>query len=127
MPPNGLFRLSEPAILFYPPQKHPSTASELHQPTIVNAIVRAGPIGSLPSRTIIAQYYASQANVSAVIENIMLLDLLSPMSGVEVQGDGYLLLGDKIPWPEGKDLCAIWGDDEVTVAKHQWTFVFNPV
>ncbi|KAJ7244663.1 hypothetical protein B0H12DRAFT_1073725 [Mycena haematopus] len=63
----------------------------------------------------------------AVIENIMLLDLLSPMSGVEVQGDGYLLLGDKIPWPEGKDLCAIWGDDEVTVAKHQWTFVFNPV
>ncbi|KAJ7061012.1 hypothetical protein C8F01DRAFT_1253484 [Mycena amicta] len=118
-------RLGESKLLFFPPQ------AALDASTVVQVIVK--PLKRYPTRAEVAVFCDAQEDITAAVETIAFENLTSSSSNafvqtptkVEVKGDGYVLLGEKIKWVYGRELALKWGDEKLRMAEEKWVFYFR--
>ncbi|KAJ7461726.1 hypothetical protein B0H11DRAFT_2241554 [Mycena galericulata] len=115
-------RLGEATLVFFPPQVR--DGQYLHDSYVVQVMMRTET--SSPTREEVAAYCNAQEEITAAVEAILIEDIISPLRRViEIEGDGYLLVGEKMEWSYGKSLAPRWGDDAVRAWTDKWVFRFR--
>ncbi|KAJ7204834.1 hypothetical protein GGX14DRAFT_646519 [Mycena pura] len=145
VPTPYLLRLGQSTLVFLPAQAQARTDKDsladlvLRTPSVVQVMMKAH---SRRVRTRLQYNVAAFCNVQdeikvrrgnalrAAVERVLFEDLvgarpLQTGKGVEIEGDGYVLVGVKMEWKYGRRLELRWGDEEVCVAAEKWVFHFR--
>jgi len=73
-------------------------------------------------------FFRVQDDITEIIEKILLVHLASPFPSttIIVEGDGYVLYGERKKWTYGKTLRLSWGNQDIRASDEKWLFVFDP-
>ncbi|KAJ7359622.1 hypothetical protein DFH08DRAFT_952733 [Mycena albidolilacea] len=117
-------RLEESSLVFFPPQTR--RGGELREPTVVQVMIKMEPQSRFPTREEVAAYCDAQEEITTAVETLLVEDLFIPLQKrIEIEGDGYVLIGEKKEWVYGQRLVLMWGDEVVRAAANKWVFRFR--
>ncbi|KAF7325953.1 S-adenosyl-L-methionine-dependent methyltransferase [Mycena kentingensis (nom. inval.)] len=125
-----LLQLDKPSLLFFPAQSltvagASNKSASLTQPSVAQIIVRSEK--RYPTRAEVATFYDAQEDITAAIETLVFSDLARPYARkeVEIEGEGYVLVGEKIRWTFGQQYSFKWGQQQVQTNDVKWVFKFR--
>ncbi|KAJ7800398.1 hypothetical protein B0H14DRAFT_3885658 [Mycena olivaceomarginata] len=74
----------------------------------------------------VAAYCDAQEEITTAVETLLVEDLFIPLQKrIEIEGDGYVLIGEKKEWVYGQGIVLMWGDEAVRAAANKWVFRFR--
>ncbi|KAJ7918448.1 hypothetical protein B0H13DRAFT_291732 [Mycena leptocephala] len=118
-------RLEQSTLVFFPPQTRDS--GDLHESWVVQVMMKLESQERYPTREEVAAFYDAQEEITAAVETILIENLIMPLQKtIEIDGDGYVLVGEKKEWVYGRRLSLKWGDEEVRACADKWVFYFHP-
>ncbi|KAJ7936542.1 hypothetical protein B0H13DRAFT_2303585 [Mycena leptocephala] len=115
-------RLGESTLVFFPPRaKGERALCESHVVQVMMKVqVKA------PTREEVAAYFDAQEEITAAVETLLLENILNPVQKrIEIEGNGYILAGEKKDWVYGRRVSLKWGDEEARVCADKWVFHFR--
>ncbi|KAJ6542272.1 hypothetical protein B0H10DRAFT_2244686 [Mycena sp. CBHHK59/15] len=102
-------RLGESSLVFFPPQ---AAGTGTCEPYIVQVMMKSR--ARSPTREDVAAFYDAQEEITAAVQSVLIGNIMSPLDRrVEVEGHGYVLIGEKKEWKYGQGLAPRWGEDDV--------------
>ncbi|KAK7044833.1 S-adenosyl-L-methionine-dependent methyltransferase [Favolaschia claudopus] len=121
---GDLLRLDETTLVLFPAQTRESGV--LRESTVVQVMVHMEPHSTSPTLEEVAAFYNAQEEITITMQMILLENLINPSEKVvEIEGDGYMLIGTKKEWSYGRQLELTWGKEEVRAAEDKWVFSFS--
>ncbi|KAJ7031990.1 hypothetical protein C8F04DRAFT_1396903 [Mycena alexandri] len=117
-------RLGESALVFFPPQTR--DGHDLEESYVVQVMVKIESETRSPTREDVATYFDAQDEITAAIESILIENIIMPLQRtIEIEGEGYVLVGEKKDWLYGRRLHLKWGDEDVRACADKWVFYFR--
>ncbi|KAJ6478722.1 hypothetical protein C8R47DRAFT_628434 [Mycena vitilis] len=118
-------RLDQSTLVFFPPQAHKD--GDVQKSCVVQVMMKMESQSRSPTREDVAAYYDAQEEITAAIETILIKNIVIPLrKTIEIDGDGYVLVGEKKDWLYGRRLSLKWGEEDVDVCPDKWIFYFRP-
>ncbi|KAI0630988.1 hypothetical protein C8Q77DRAFT_1198982 [Trametes polyzona] len=75
---------------------------------------------------VITTYYLVQHELSELVLRVVGAHQQTPFpSPLMFEGQRYTLTATHAPWPFGKRVSFMWGDDRLQTCEDKWTFVFK--
>ncbi|KAJ7778094.1 hypothetical protein B0H16DRAFT_1711628 [Mycena metata] len=117
-------RLGESALVFFPPQTR--DGHDLEESHVVQVMMKIESETRSHAREDVAAYFDAQEEITAAVETILIENLIIPLqSTFKIEGEGYVLVGEKKDWLYGRRLHLKWGDEDVRVCADKWVFYFQ--
>ncbi|KAF7360190.1 S-adenosyl-L-methionine-dependent methyltransferase [Mycena venus] len=122
-----LLPLDQATLVFFPPQMR--DGGDLHEPTVVQVMMKMRSQSRSPTQEEVATYHDAQGGdhkTQAAVETILIENLIMSLKKtIEIEGDGYLLVGEKKDWVYGRGLSLKWGDEKIRPGAEKWVFYFR--
>ncbi|KAJ7665991.1 hypothetical protein DFH06DRAFT_1470227 [Mycena polygramma] len=118
-------RLGQSTLVFFPPQARED--GDVHKSCVVQVMMKMESQSRNPTREEVAAYYDAQEEITAAVETILIENIIMPLrKTIEIDGDGYVLVGEKKDWVYGRRLLLKWGEEDVGACPDKWVFYFRP-
>ncbi|KAJ6557961.1 hypothetical protein B0H19DRAFT_124477 [Mycena capillaripes] len=118
-------RLGQSTLVFFPPQAR--DGADLHESCVVQVMMKMESQSRYPTREEVAAFYDAQEEITTVVEAILIENIIMPLQKtIEIEGDGYVLVGEKKAWVYGQGLVFKWGEEVVSACADKWVFYFRP-
>ncbi|KAJ7185801.1 hypothetical protein C8R46DRAFT_1342994 [Mycena filopes] len=117
-------RLDQTSLVFFPPQTR--NGHDMEESYVVQVMMKLESEARSPTREDVAAYFDAQEDITAAVESILIENIIQPLQKtIEIEGEGYVLVGEKKDWVYGRRLHLKWGEEDIRMGADKWVFYFR--